>query len=359
MVKNLLKLICFIVFSQTITAQDETCETPEDVLLDLNSVTKCSIETDKEKKNSKVFSVQVSSRRRVVRKKRAVSSVLNGDQTQKVDNIKSNASIVGTINVSNESVIEKVPFNHVEEVPLFKSCEKVAIVEQKKCFNSEISKHINKNLVYPKEAYNKSIQGRVLVQFVIDKTGQVTDLNIRTPYQGDLLGEEAKRIVNKLPKFIPGKHNGEVVKVKYGVPIGFKIPGREPLNVKKESKVIKFANVENLVDIDQLPLFDKCAKKDDESQDCFNKNFIEHINKHFTYPLAAVKNNIEGKVMAYFVISNTGEVVNITTRAISGKELLKEATKELIQKLPVFKPGKHNGEVVNVKHAFPITFKLD
>ena len=43
---------------------------------------------------------------------------------------------------------------------------------------------------------------------------------------------------------------------------------------------------------------------------------------------------------------------------ITGKEILEKATKKLIEKLPTFKPGKHNGKATNVSHAFPVTFRL-
>lgn len=363
MIKKILTLIVFAVFCQSITAQKETCDTPtEDVLLDANSITKCSIESSKDKANSKrsakSFTVEVSSRRRVVRKKTAVSSVASTAESHKINDIKNNASIVGSLSLSKETVIEKVPFNNVEEAPLFKSCEKVAIANQKKCFNTAIYEHINKNLYYPKEAYDNSIQGRVLVQFVIDKTGEVTDLNIRTPYQGELLEEEARRIISKLPKFTPGKHNGKTVKVKYGVPISFKIPGKKPSNVRRGTKKVILKEVHNFANVDQLPMFKNCDSSNDTSEDCFNKNFVAHINKYFAYPLKAAENNIEGKVTAYFVIDANGDIVNIKTRAIAGKELLEKATRKLIEKLPKFTPGKHNDKATNVSHAFPVTFKL-
>lgn len=363
MIRKPLVLIVFVAFCQSITAQKETCDTPtEDVLLDANSITKCSIESSKEKSNSKrsakTFTVEVSSRRRVVRKKNAASSALN-TKSREIDAIKNNSSIVGSLDINKEKIIEKVPFNHVEEIPLFKSCEKVALFEQKKCFNQEISRHISHNLRYPRDAYNKSIQGRVLVQFVIDKTGEVSDLNIRVPYQGELLEKEARRIISKLPKFSPGKHNGKLVKVKYGVPITFKIPGKAPSNVKKASKKIALKDIQSFANVDELPAFKDCAITNDTSEDCFNKNFVGHINKYFAYPLKAAENNIEGKVIAYFVIDSNGDVVNVKTRAAKGKEILEAATRKLIEKLPKFLPGKHNGKATNVSHAFPVTFKLN
>lgn len=374
MIKKILLVILLVAFQQTITSQEsKTCATPkEDIEIDLNSIslTKCSIKTTKEKaapgdRNSKRVSIQVSTRRRVVRKRDAVSGVANAKKSHKIASIKEKASLIGSLDLSTEEVVDKVPFNLVEEIPLFKSCESKAIAEQQKCFKQEISKHIRRNFEYPKKAYENSVQGRVFAQFVIDKTGAVTDLNIRGPYKGELLEAEAKKIVNRLPKFVPGKHNGKPVKVKYGIPITFKIPGRRPSNVKKvtrkqglnvvlnEKEIVSFAAVE------QIPAFPSCKSIDMSAEDCFNTEISRHINKHFAYPDEAVNENIEGKVIVYFVIDKTGHIVNIKTKAKEGRKSLELATRKLIEKLPKFKPGRHDGEIINVKHSFPINFVLD
>ena len=83
--------------------------------------------------------------------------------------------------------------------------------------------HINKHFSYPSRAAEDNIQGRVQVQFVIDKQGNVTDVRVRGPKGGELLEKEAERIISKLPKFIPGKQRNQPVKVRYAQPINFKL----------------------------------------------------------------------------------------------------------------------------------------
>ena len=61
----------------------------------------------------------------------------------------------------------------------------------------------------------------------------------------------------------------------------------------------------------------------------------------------------------YFIKDKNGDIVNIKTRTPKGAEVLGKATKALFEKLPKFIPGKHEGKVANVKHVFPIDFKLD
>lgn len=242
MIKRILLLIVIVVFQQSITAQSqETCDNSVvDPLLDFNSIEKCSIDELKNETNSNASrktrktSIEVSSKRsRVVRKRNTATTVSNTSASHKIANLKQKASLVSSLDINSEEILENVPFSLVEEIPLFKGCEKSAIMEQDKCFKENISNHIRKNFRYPESAYNKSIQGRVYIQFVIDKFGFVNDLLVRGPYKGELLEKEATRIIKKLPKFKPGKHNGKEVKVKYGLPITFKIPGKKASNIKK------------------------------------------------------------------------------------------------------------------------------
>ena len=351
-----LLLLCIISPLLLFSQAAETCETDaNDVVLDLNSITKCSVEKDKDSKTKKV-SVEVTSRRRVVRKRETVTSVGNSNISHKLADLKKKASLVGNLDLSNEEVAEKVPFNLVEEIPLFKDCQKVSIYQQEKCFKEKISSHIKKNFKYPEKSYRNSVQGRVLVQFIIDKEGSVADLNIRGPYKGELLEKEAERIIRKLPKFKPGKHNGKTVKVKYGVPITFKIPGKKPSNVRKANKLNSSEQIYRFSEVTTIPSFKKCINSN--SIECFNTEFINHIDKYFAYPEEASINNIQGKVHVQFVIDKNGDVANIRTKTPEGGDVLGTATVKLIEKLPRLKPAIKDGKPVSVKYNFPINFSL-
>jgi len=119
--------------------------------------------------------------------------------------------------------IDELPFAVIEDIPLFPGCETVPKAKRLDCFNEQMAKHIKKYFTYPAKAAEENIQGRVSVQFVIDKQGNVTDIQMKGPAGGELLEKEAQRIISKLPKFIPGKQRGKAVKVKYGLPITFKL----------------------------------------------------------------------------------------------------------------------------------------
>lgn len=366
MKNKILLIIALVVFQQaTIAQESKTCDSPsDDPILDFNSITKCTIEDTKDTgAKNKTVKIQVTSRKRVVRRRSAVKGGASQNAAaKKIASLKEKASLVGSLDLSNEDVLENVPFNLVEEIPLFKSCQKVSLTEQEKCFKEEVSKHVRKNFKYPQEAFEKNIQGRVYTQFVIDKNGYVANLNIRGPYDGGLLEAEAKRIVTKLPKFTPGKHHGRAVKVKYGIPITFKIPGKKASNIKPRNTLndLLFSQATNFADVEELPLFSSCAQsKGDNALACFNNEIINHVNKNFAYPKAAIDNDIQGKIYAMFIIDKDGNVNNVKTKGPVGAEILENAAAKLFQKLPKFKPGKVGGKAVNVKHTFPIDFKLD
>jgi periplasmic protein TonB len=136
------------------------------------------------------------------------------------------ASAVGNANVGVEDLDVEVPFAVLEDIPLFPGCEKVSRDKQKECFTEQMNKHIKKYFDYPERAKEDNIQGRVTVMFVIDKTGNVTNLRLKGPKGGELLEGEAERIIKKLPKFIPGKQRGKAVSVSYAQPIMFKLESR-------------------------------------------------------------------------------------------------------------------------------------
>ncbi len=133
------------------------------------------------------------------------------------------ASDYGEEGGTAEELDEEVPFAVIEDVPVFPGCEGVAKNKRLECFMEQMAKHIKKNQQYPEKAMEENIQGRVSVLFVIDKDGNITNVQARGPKGGELLEKEALRVISKLPKFKPGMQRGKPVKVKYSQPITFKL----------------------------------------------------------------------------------------------------------------------------------------
>lgn len=121
-----------------------------------------------------------------------------------------NGVIVITMKNGKAKEGEEPAFHIVEKMPVFPGGE-----EALKVF-------IANNLVYPEEAKKKAIQGKVFVSFVVSKEGKVKDIKIARGVDPSL-DEAAKKVVEKMPDWIPGYEKGQAVDVSYTIPIAFKL----------------------------------------------------------------------------------------------------------------------------------------
>ncbi len=128
---------------------------------------------------------------------------------------------VEDIEVMEEEVDVSVPFTLIEDAPIFPGCEKVSKAERKKCFQDKMNRHIRKYFRYPEISQEMGVQGRVYVQFTIQKDGSIGEVRMRGPDKN--LEKEAARIISKLPSMTPGKQRGKPVKVPFSIPIVFKL----------------------------------------------------------------------------------------------------------------------------------------
>lgn len=88
--------------------------------------------------------------------------------------------------------------------------------------NTDLMKFLMENVQYPQDAYKNKIQGRVVVEFIVDKEGNIKDPTIlQSAYPS--LDAEALRVVKLMPRWTPGYQEGQPVNVKYAVPIVFKL----------------------------------------------------------------------------------------------------------------------------------------
>jgi protein TonB len=119
-----------------------------------------------------------------------------------------------------EEVIEDVPFNIIEDAPIYPGC-KGGKEELKKCFSEKVQKLVNDkfNMELANELGLTPGKQRINVMFKIDKTGNITDIQARAPHKR--LEAEAIRVVSLLPQMTPGKQRGRAVPVKYSLPITF------------------------------------------------------------------------------------------------------------------------------------------
>lgn len=86
------------------------------------------------------------------------------------------------------------------------------------------------NTHYPEECLKDSIEGRVVVSFMIERNGEITDIKVVKGVH-PAMDNEAVRVVSMMPKWCPGKINGQSRRVRYTLPFTFRLPQKESLDV--------------------------------------------------------------------------------------------------------------------------------
>lgn len=133
--------------------------------------------------------------------------------------VKGNDDANGEILKAKEVIAEPEPPKHEEENKVFD------IVEQQPLFPggpAALTKYLSENTKYPVVAQENGVQGRVTVQFVVEKDGSISDVHVLRGVDPSL-DKEAVRVVKSMPRWTPGKQNGITVRVNYRVPVLFRL----------------------------------------------------------------------------------------------------------------------------------------
>lgn len=110
-----------------------------------------------------------------------------------------------------DSADEEVIFIEVDPMPEFPGGQKA------------LFDYLRFNTHYPKQAYRKGIQGRVVCQFVVKKDGKISKVKVVRSSGDKSLDREAVRVIRSMPKWKPGMYQGKPVNVKYSVPVTFRL----------------------------------------------------------------------------------------------------------------------------------------
>ncbi len=280
-------------------------------------------------------------------------------------------------NESDEVIVEhieetiEVPFAVIDEVPTFTFCETLSTREEKrKCMSDNIAEHVNKNF-NTNIAKEKGLTGRqrINVIFKIDKDGTVKDVAARAPHPA--LEEEAKRVIKTLPTFIPGKQKGKTVVVPYSLPILFQVSDNDNQNevnstqgqkeyIKELKEQFKDSDEMPIAIIDEVPVFKGCEdlSTNDQRKKCLVNGISTYTNKNFNTKIAK-KLGLKGnqRIDVIFKIDKDGNVKDVMAR--STHPALEDEAKRVINSLPAFIPGKHNGKNVVVPYSLPILFQVN
>ena len=216
---------------------------------------------------------------------------------------------------------------------------------------------LRENTEYPPAAYEARIQGTTQIRFVIKKDGEVDSVTVLRSSGSKVLDNEAVRVIESMPKWIPGKIAGKPVVSYYNLPIRFQIEvvGNhysvkfqiETENNKSEKEFLKDTTYKEKADWE--PEFPGEMKA-----------LYQFLTENTRYPSSAQEGNIEGTALVTFVIEKDGSITNVKIKRSSGFFILDEEALRVIRLMPKWIPGKVNGEpTVTSYYSISVRFQID
>ncbi|WP_421752083.1 energy transducer TonB [Croceimicrobium sp.] len=130
---------------------------------------------------------------------------------------------VEVIEFEEEESDEILNFAVVESVPIYPGCEDAKDNNERKlCFQQKVMQFVTREFEFPEMARQMGIGGRIYVDFVIEKDGSISNVQVVRGVD-KLLDDEAVRVVKKLPKLTPAKQRGKPVRMNFTLPINAKL----------------------------------------------------------------------------------------------------------------------------------------
>ncbi|MDP4271270.1 MAG: TonB family protein [Bacteroidota bacterium] len=230
------------------------------------------------------------------------------------------ATVTQNVNTQNEKVAEEPVYDKVDQMPEYPGG------------TNTLMKFLGDNIKYPTDAIQNNISGMVIVQFVVDKVGNIKDINVLRGIS-TTCDNEALRVVKLMPKWLPGKQKGKNVNVKYILPIRFSMDNNE-----KDDQIY--------TTVDQMPEFPGGTNA-----------LMKFLGENIKYPADAHQNGISGTVIIQFIVRKTGEIIDINLLRGISNSCDNEAIR-VVKIMPKWIPGKQKGKEVNVKYTLPVRFSL-
>ena len=203
-------------------SQEKEEEKPEEPIIEEK---KPEIEPEQEIAQQKVTELAIVPDKEVKEEIKSQSDLEKSEEVFTAKNVESDNTSREQLENLNKQVKVEVPEPVKKEEP--KKDEIFKSVEQPPTFpggDAALMKYLSSHLQYPTMAQENNIQGKVIVQFVVEKDGHVGDVKVVRSVDKDL-DREAIRVCKSLPKFTPGRQNGQVVRVWYTLPVNFKLQG--------------------------------------------------------------------------------------------------------------------------------------
>jgi len=285
---------------------------------------------------------------------------------------------------------ENKPMVSVEQMPQYPGGEEALI------------KFIKDNLKYPAASFQKGIEGRVTIRFVVGAEGAVSDVIVIRGLDS-LCDQEAVRVVKLMPIWTPGQVNGKKVPVYYTLPVVYRLQkntslmvtphlivdgNSQPFSMLQDTLRLKPTDIKSikmLKESDATAIYGAlgkngvivvetktaAAKRDSAiSQDKpvysvemmpqfpgGENALLAFIGNNLHYPIADAQRGTQGRTVIQFVVNKLGKVCDITVIRGLSPTCDAEAVR-VVNMMPTWEPGYQKGVPVSVYYTLPIMFKL-
>lgn len=263
---------------------------------------------------------------------------------EKIDRLSENLNI--PMPQTETQTASAIPAADTLPPPVIAKEEIFTFVEQPPTFpggDSALNGFLGDNIRYPKAALEKKIGGTVFVSFIVMNDGQVMSVKSVGDPKGGGLEEEAIRVVKLMPKWKPGKQNNRNVNVQFNLPIRFTLAPPPPPSPGKGKGGPDKSGVYTFVDAP--PSFKG-------GDDALNK----YLSQNIRYPRQAIDKGIQGTIFVSFIVDENGVLKDIKTVGAKKGGGLEEEALRVVEGMPGWTPGRHEGKNVPVRFNLPIQF---
>ena len=226
------------------------------------------------------------------------------------------------------------------------------VVEEQPMFPGgmeEMMKFLQQNIKYPIEAQEQGKQGRVIVQFVVNKDGSISNDSVIRSVD-PLLDAEALRVVRSMPNWKPGKQRGKEVRVRFTLPVSFRLSGGSTDKAQESAKVAQTENASSRDEIFQV------VEEMPEYPGGMSE-LMKYLSTNMRYPKEAQSRGIQGRVIVQFVVEKDGSITDAKVMKPVDPQLDAEALRA-VNAMPKWTPGKQRGKAVRVRYTLPVMFHL-
>lgn len=246
----------------------------------------------------------------------------------------------------SEAIIEVADADGLDEV--------FAVVQEQPTYpggNEAWQKYLSRTLNYPEKAKTQGIEGAVFVSFVVDKTGDLRDMQVIRGI-GAGCDEEALRVLLESEKWNPGKQRGREVSARMQMRIVFRLSegssGPKIITHETSPLIVETPN-------DQDPEV-YMTPEESPKYEGGTTGWANYLDNNMNYPTLAKSKGIEGSVYVSFVVDKSGVPNDIQVIRGIGAGCDEEVVRLI--KNSEWIPAKHNGEVVKARTQMRVTFKI-